>query len=85
MTYFKFYNESTKIHVYDSEWLSVLYSWQNVENVERMSGSEMWKNQIGGYSDIQKCGKKMSNGFSVEEFCHMFDTRVFPSFSFSFC
>jgi hypothetical protein len=25
-----------------------------------MSGSKMWKNQIGGYSDIQKRGKMMS-------------------------
>jgi len=47
------------------------------KNVERMSGSKMWENQIAGYSDIQKCGKMMSNGCLWMISPTFFDTRVF--------
>ena len=54
-----------------------LYSWQNVE---RMSGSKMWKNQIAEYSDIQKCGKKMMWRFVWIPAATFLDTHVFSLF-----
>jgi hypothetical protein len=42
-----------------------------------MSGSKKWKNQIFGYSDIQKCGKMMMWRFVWIPAATVLDTHVF--------